>query len=188
MMRLVDALVSSLVIPGLVFAVGLVIIAAVVSLIKRALRGRDSLDPEAKEATVYSYGRKDFLMTRSEHEFFSVLKDLLHDRYQVFPQVHLSAVLDERIKGQNWRAAFRHINGKSVDFVVCDKGYARPLLAIELDDPSHDDENRRLRDEEVERIFRGANMPLLRFRDYKTLSREQIGAQIESALNNRRLS
>jgi len=42
-------------------------------------------------------------------------------------------VLEHRIKGQDWKAAFRRINGKSVDFVICDKAYIKPLLAIELD-------------------------------------------------------
>lgn len=137
-----------------------------------------------KEAHVYSYRRKDFLMTKAENDFFSVLKELLKDRYQIFPQVHLSALLDQKVKGQNWNAAFRHINQKSVDFVVCDKTYARPLLAIELDDFSHDAEERRSRDVEVERIFENANMPLLRFREYETMSREAIATQIEGALQS----
>ncbi len=123
-------------------------------------------------------------MTKAENDFFGVLKELLQDRYQIFPQVHLSALLDQKVKGQNWKAAFWHINAKSVDFVVCDKTYARPLLAIELDDFSHDAQERRSRDVEVERIFENANMPLLRFRDYKTMSREAIATQIEGVLQS----
>jgi hypothetical protein len=163
------------------------IIIGVLFIIGKALTGRQSSERVAKEATVYSYGRKDFLMTKSENDFFIVLKELLQDRYQVVPQVHLTALLDHKIKGQNWNAAFRHINGKSVDFVVCDKSYTRPLLAIELDDFSHDADERRTRDAVVEGIFQGANLPLLRFRDYKTMGRDTIASQIESALNNHRV-
>ena len=54
---------------------------------------------------------------------------------------------------------------KSVDFVFCDKDYCRPLLAIELDDYSHNREDRKIRDAEVERILQQAQLPLLRFTD-----------------------
>ena len=161
-----------------------IVIAAIV-LIAKISSARKAPTAATKDAPVYSYGRKDFLMTKAENDFFSVLKELLQERYQIFPQVHLTALLDEKkVKGQNWKAAFRHINGKSVDFVVCDKTYARPLLAIELDDFSHDAEERRSRDVEVERIFENANMPLIRFRDYKSMSREAIATQIEGLLKS----
>jgi hypothetical protein len=91
-----------------------------------------------KSSAVYRYGRKAFFMNRAEHEFFDVLIEVVGSSYYVFPQVHLSTILEHRIKGQPWRAAFRRINGKSVDFVICDKAYIKPLLAIELDGRSHD--------------------------------------------------
>lgn len=140
--------------------------------------------PMAKEAPVYSYGRKDYLMTKAENDFFGVLKELLQDNYQIFPQVHLDALFNEKVRGQNWKAARWHIDRRSVDFVVCDKTYARPLLAIELDDFTHDADDRRIRDVEVERIFENANMPLLRFRDYKTMGREAISTQIKGVLQS----
>lgn len=173
----------SALIPYLILFAAIVLIAAAVKA-KFTSAGKAPA-AATKDKPVYSYGRKDFLMTKAENDFFVVLKESLQDRYQIFPQVHLSAVLDEtKVKGQNWKAAFIHINGKSVDFVVCDRANARPLLAIELDDFSHDAEDRRSRDVEVERIFENANMPLLRFRDYKTMSREAIATLIENALRN----
>jgi very-short-patch-repair endonuclease len=124
-------------------------------------------------------------MTKTENDFLKILKSILHERYQIFPQVHLTALLDEKmVKGQNWKAAFRHINGKSVDFVVCDIEYARPMTAIELDDPSHDTEERRSRDLEVECIFDKANIPLLRFRNHKNMSREAIANLIGEAIRS----
>ena len=159
-----------------------IVIAAIV-LIAKLASARNAPASDTKAAPTYGYGRKDSLMTKAENDFFGLLKALLQDRYQIFPQVHLSALLDEKkVKGQNWQAAFRHINGKSVDFVVCDKTYARPLLAIELDDFSHDTEGRRSRDVEVERMFESAHMPLLRLMDYQAMSRETIATQIEERL------
>lgn len=110
----------------------------------------------------YRYLRKDSIMTEFEREFFKVLFGAIDNQYYVFPQVHLDAIISYKIGGKSRFGAFRHINEKSVDFVICDKEQLRPLLAIELDDSSHNREDRRKRDEEVERILNEAGMPLLR--------------------------
>lgn len=131
-----------------------------------------------KSSTIYRYGRKDYFMNRAEHEFFDILTGVVGSSYYVFPQVHLSTILEHRIKGQDWRAAFRRINGKSVDFVICDKAYIKPLLAIELDGRSHDIEAVRQRDAEVERIFEGAELRLLRIANHGSPNRDEIKRRI----------
>ena len=111
----------------------------------------------------YHYERRDLVMTPTETEFFKMLDEAIGQNYYVFPQVHLSSLFEHRIHGQDWWKAFHHINRKSVDFVICDKQTVRPLAAIELDDWSHSLDKRKARDVEVERIFKGAGFPLLRF-------------------------
>lgn len=133
---------------------------------------------------VYSYTAKSLMMTRTESEFFLKLDRVVNERYHVFPQVHLSALLDHKVKGQDWRFAFRHINGKSVDFVLCDKETLRPTYAIELDDLTHEQPDRRKRDIEVERIFEEANLPLVRFKN-KDVSETEI---IQALSNARKLT
>ncbi len=54
---------------------------AVATLITKYLLARKPAATAVKKPPVYTYGRRDFLMTRSENDFFSVLKDLLQDRY-----------------------------------------------------------------------------------------------------------
>lgn len=124
----------------------------------------------------YTYYAKTSIMTRSEEEFFKRLNLAVSERYLVFPQVHLSALLDHRVKGQEWRIAFRHINGKSVDYVLCDKITLKPAYALELDDFTHDRRDRIERDVEVERIFKEAQLPLVRFKDINISSDEIIQA------------
>lgn len=129
---------------------------------------------EVKKKPLYKYARKDFLISRPEHEFFNILVEILGNKYNIFTQVHLPTILDHKIKGQTWKAAFSHINGKSVDFVICDKSYIKPLLAIELDDKSHDRLDRIERDSEVERMLEEAGMPLLRFGNNGSFNKEEI--------------
>ena len=73
------------------------------------------------ELQKYQYKQKDFFMSRAEHECYDALVTAVGDRYHVFPQVHLPSIIDNKVVGQNWNGAFRHISQKSVDFVLCDK-------------------------------------------------------------------
>ena len=131
-----------------------------------------------KKKPLYKYTRKDFLISRPEHEFFDILVELVGGQYHIFTQVHLPTVLEHKVVGQNWKGAFSHINGKSVDFVLCDKAYIKPLLAIELDDKSHERLDRIERDSEVERMLQEAGVPLVRFANHGTFDKEEIKKQI----------
>jgi len=140
---------------------------------------RSNTTKEIKKTT-YNYQAKQYIMTKSENDFFRMLDSVAGDRYFIFPQAHLSAILDEKVKGQDWKAAFRHINGKSVDYVLCDKQTLMPVSAVELDDYTHNYSNRQECDREVERIFNGAGIPLVRFSD-KSISEEQIAKRFFEA-------
>jgi|JI10StandDraft_1071094.scaffolds.fasta_scaffold72318_6 hypothetical protein len=129
---------------------------------RQSLGLADAIDTPSVQKKKYAYMKKKFLVTKNENDFYHILIRLIGDEYLVFPQVHLASLLDHEIKGQNWKAALSHIQRKSVDFVLCDKVYLNPLLAIELDDSSHERADRMLRDEEVNAIFKEAGMPLLR--------------------------
>lgn len=144
-------------------AVVIVLFAVVASL---ASVGTD----ERKEKAQYRYFRRRYLMTRAEHECYDTLVRGLGDKYYIFAQVHLPEIVSEKVGGQKWRAARAHIDRKSVDFVLCDKGDISPVLAIELDDWSHNREDRQERDREVERILEEAGMPLLRITDLEDLA------------------
>jgi len=135
----------------------------------------------AMQKSVYAYTKRPQIMTNHELGFYKMLAEVAGDRYYLFPQVHLSALLDHKVKGQNWDPAFKHINGKSVDYVLCDKTTLSPVYAIELDDTSHDSSIRQTRDTEVERMFQVAGLPLIRFRDYRNLTLEDIAQRFYEA-------
>lgn len=157
---------------------GLVIIAVI---LLRIVISNASTKRKVFKDNEYAYTAKSLMMTRTESEFFTKLDQAVSQRYYVFPQVHLSALLDHKVKGQDWSHAFWHINGKSVDFVLCDKITLRPTYAIELDDLTHEQSDRRKRDTEVERIFREANLPLVRFQD-KNVSEQEIIKALTGAM------
>ncbi len=130
----------------------------------------------------YQYKKKDFFLSRAEHECYDALVNAVGGDFYIFPQAHLSSIVDNKVVGQNWKAAFRHINGKSVDFVLCDKAYIAPRLAIELDDRTHGRTDRQERDGEVERILKGAGLPLLRLDNHGQFNPSELSQKIKTAL------
>ncbi len=134
------------------------------------------------EAHQYHYHRKQFLVSRAEHECYDALVTAVGHEYRIFAQVHLPTIVTHVVKGQNWRAAFAHINQKSVDFVLCDKVYLSPKLVIELDDASHDQPSRQKRDHEVERILLEAGVPLLRLENQGKFETNDLARRVIEAL------
>lgn len=142
----------------------LVVTILLLALLNRVLNSKwDILKATNKQRAHYKYSRKKYLMTRAENGFYHRLAKLVDDKYVVFPQVHLASLLGHKIKGQDWRAALSTIQRKSVDFVICESVYLSPLVAIELDDWSHERDDRKERDDFVERVFAEVGLPLIRF-------------------------
>lgn len=138
-----------------------------------------------KLPTRYLYKQKQSLVTASELVFFQRLENIVREKYYIFPQVHLSSLLNHEVPGQDWRAALAVIQRKSVDYVLANKATLKPVYVIELDDYSHDAPVRQKRDELVERLLTSVKLPLVRFRDINRISDEDIiNALADAATQN----
>ena len=142
----------------------LVVVAIAFAAISRRPARTNSAKAEEEYEPKYVYTRKQFIMSRAENDFYGALQQAVGTNYVILPQVHLGTFLDHRIKGQKWAAALSVIQRKSVDFLICNREYYNPLVAIELDDVSHDALDRQKRDKVVEAICARADMPLVRIR------------------------
>ena len=123
----------------------------------------DALDYKAFAEAGFSkaYYKKEYLVTKSEHQFFSILEEILADKYYVFPQIHLDSLLEVK-ESEIYKRNYRNkIDRKSVDFVICDKTYLKPLLAIELDDHSHYRHDRQDRDQFVNQALESVGLKCL---------------------------
>ena len=157
---------------------GIIVVVVIGLAVLKALFEGDSEQEKAK----YQYKRRNFFLTRAEHECYDALVSAVGAEYFVFAQVHLPTLVDNKVTGQNWRGAFRHISEKSVDFVLCDKAYISAKLAIELDDKTHERPERQERDREVERILQGAGVPLLRLENRGSFNPSELTQKIKDAL------
>lgn len=134
----------------------------------------------------YHYNAKAYIMTRAEVDLYNKLRTICKDRYYIFPQIHLSSLLDHRVKNQNFRAAFYHINGKSVDFVLVDQKTMKTKYIIELDDYTHNRRDRKSRDMEVDRIFGEVGIPLVRLSNTLRKSPIQIQNDIKNSIDKKK--
>lgn len=114
-----------------------------------------------RAVSLYKYSKKEYVITQHELNFYKSLHEAVSGCV-IIPQAHLSMFLDHKIRGQNWSRAFSIINGKSVDFLICTEDM-RPLIAIELDDSTHNRLDRQKRDAFVNSIIADADIPMLRF-------------------------
>lgn len=131
----------------------------------------------------YTYKRKQFIMTQAENTFLRALRSAIGNNYEILPQVHLATFLDHKVNGQNWMGAKSKIDRKSVDFLICSKGYYNPLVAVELDDASHSSPKRVARDAEVDAYMASANMPIVHIKWRSTYSVDEIRAALATYLD-----
>ena len=166
---------------AMIVLIGIVYIFKGVGKIKQAEDSNENNNHIKKSQ--YKYYAKSYVMTSRENECFKILNEVFSSKWFVIPQVHLSALLDYRVKGQNWNAAFRHINGKSVDFVLIGKESYKVICAIELDDSTHSRSDRIERDVEIERMFKEARIPLARIGRFESMTKSEIAKIITDAIN-----
>ena len=168
---------------SMIILIGMVYIFKGIGKIKQA---EDSNENNSQiKKSQYRYYAKSYIMTSRENECFKILNEIFSSKWFVVPQVHLSALLDYRVKGQNWNAAFRNINGKSVDFVLIGKESYKVICAIELDDSTHSKPDRMERDVEIERMFKEARIPLARISKFESMTKPEIAKVVTDAINGK---
>lgn len=166
---------------AIIMFIGIAYIFKGIGKIKQA-EGSNKNNSQIKKSQ-YKYYAKPYVMTSRENECFKILNEIFSSKWFVVPQVHLSALLDYRVKGQNWNAAFRHINGKSVDFVLIGKESYKVICVIELDDSTHSRPHRIERDVEIERMFKEARIPLARISKFESMTKPEIAKVVTDAIN-----
>ena len=121
-------------------------------------------DKKSDYKTELKYRSLPNLFTPTEQKFLSVLESIAGDQLKVFGKVRISDIItpdvDQYEKGSGWHWLFSQISQKHVDFVITDNNL-KLICAVELNDPSHQRQDRRKRDKFVADAFKNANVPLV---------------------------
>jgi len=148
------------------------------SLLLPFLRSKREPEPVPE---VLPYRLRDDFLSPTELSFYKVLSTILGDRFVVLAKVRLADIFFVVRAKENF-THFNRISQRHVDFLVCEPARMRPLLGIELDDASHQTPARQRRDEFVERVFRTARLPLLRFPAQRAYNTQEIAARLARVL------
>lgn len=141
-----------------------------------------SVNPGTRE---YPYQRRDAFMTGNERDFYHALLRAAGDDYDIFGMVRIADLLTVAPGTQKRMTWQNRINGKHIDFVLCDRKNQEPLLAIEVDDRSHLRRDRQERDYFVDRAFDAASFPLLRVTATRRYSAKELKAAIAEELRGK---
>jgi hypothetical protein len=117
---------------------------------------------EKTEEDCLPYYLRDNFLSVAELNFYRVLVTAVSNWAVIFGKTSLGDLFYTSTGEQSQNTTYRNkIVQKHVDFVLCDPLTMLPLLAIELDDKSHQRTDRQARDAFVDQVFAAAGLPLV---------------------------
>jgi hypothetical protein len=138
----------------------------------------------AARARRLPYFSREFLLTQGEAAFYQVLRKVVPDGLALCFKVRLCDLIDcapdARRKGFWSKIAQKHI-----DFVLVDASDTSIRLAIELDDRSHEQKDRRDRDAFVDGALGAAGIPILRVPAAAEYDQKTIRAGLDESLRRK---
>jgi Protein of unknown function (DUF2726) len=122
-------------------------------------------------------------MTDAEVRFFNQLQQAVPE-FLIFAQVGLSRLI-ECTDEEDEKFWFNRINRMSLDYVLIDQDGQNVLVAIELDDWSHENQIRTSADLKKDKALMSAGIPIVRFHCEETITTAEIRQELLFALNQR---
>jgi hypothetical protein len=77
------------------------------------------------------------------------------------------------------------INQRHLDFLACEPTTMKPLFGVELDDSSHNRNDRQEADKFLDKVFQAAKLPLVRVPAQREYNTREVAAQIAPFLNEK---
>jgi hypothetical protein len=143
----------------------------------RGIFGRSSESP-----TILPYRLCDNFLSPTELSYYRVLNSILGPRATICTKVGLSDIIFVS-KTDQYMRFFNRISQRHVDFLLCEPSAMKPVLAIELDDASHNRPSRKERDLFLDKAFGAAGLPILRVSPQKQYTREEVISQLRPFLS-----
>ncbi|MFT5523024.1 MAG: hypothetical protein ACI9G1_003567 [Pirellulaceae bacterium] len=128
------------------------------------------------------YEKRPSLLTNAELKFYHVLKEVVGDLH-IVAMVRMADLIRVKSDTQQRQAWQNKIQAKHIDFVLCDKNSMEPVVAIELDDSSHQRPDRVQRDQFVNGAFQAAGLNLLRIPVRQEYNKDELKKVIQDAAN-----
>ena len=161
-----------------------IVLVVLALLVLQSTKGSRSKGTPSEKSGDLPYVLKRYLMSPAERSFFGVLEQVTdRSKYYIFPQISLSKLVTVEKGASSYQTYHNKVDRKSVDFVLFDRNAMSPVLAIELDDSSHDREDRQERDAFVDGVLAKVGLPLLHVRAQVAYDPKSLADGISRAIN-----
>ena len=127
------------------------------------------------------YKLRDDFLSPTELSYYKVLSSILGSKGTLFTKVSLSDIVFVT-KTDKYMSFFNRISQRHVDFLLCESATLKPVLAIELDDSSHNRPSRKESDRFLEGVLQAAGLPILRVTPKMQYTREEVISQLKPFL------
>lgn len=133
----------------------------------------------------FPYEKNECLCSKTELKFYQQLCEIVDGRYEIFMKTRISDLLEVK-KGTRKPISWQNqIHAQHVDFVLCSPRSLKILVAIELEDQSHDPEERGKRDQFINQAFETARMAIIRIKTSDEYDHPKIEKAIAQGVNKR---
>ncbi len=127
------------------------------------------------------YRLRDNFLSAAELAFYRVLKQAVGQTHSINNKVRLWDVLYVPRRDDS-RTYENKISSKHIDFLLCDPTTMQPVLAIELDDASHNRKDRQDRDIFLDKALTAAGLAILHIKAARSYSIAEVQRQIASVV------
>ncbi len=127
--------------------------------------------------TPYLYEFRRSLISKSEQDYYDAIQNALPEEFCVFPQINLATFIYRTDNARFHNELFRN-----VDFLITDGTYT-PKIVVEINDQTHYSNERKERDEKVQKICEEAGIPIIRLWTSYGVNVEYIKRKIHEILN-----
>lgn len=124
----------------------------------------------------YSYYRlNSSILTKTELSFFKILRSAVPAEFHITIKPRIADFISTKPYDHS---SFNRISRKHVDFLICSSHDLSPVLAIELDDSSHQAQKVKNRDRFIETLYAEVSLPILRIPVTRFYKLSQLKSQI----------
>lgn len=126
----------------------------------------------------FLYRLRERLLTKNEQNYYKVILSVLPADYRIFPQINLASIIEKSPTSKYRNELFRNL-----DFLITDAEY-HPRIAIEINDATHLNADRRERDQKVKNICEEAGITLFSLWSNQGINTEYIQRRIFDILQS----
>jgi len=148
----------------------------VITILKILITSNQSYKSDSNQDYHYT-ARK--ILTQNERKFFDALQIAAGENYIIFAKMGLWNIIQHSNKSEWNKIAQKHI-----DFVLYDHQKNKILVAIELDDKSHNKQSARKNDRFKDTVLQSVNIPLLRIKAQQEYNINLLKNNLENIITN----